>query len=457
MSWFQNIFVSVLSIALGGGLVQPILAAEKIELTESATDQRPFRITVHMDLEGQVQTAIGDAKAASMKLAGSANLKFHERRLVSLGRDAAGFRGLRFYDQAELVSEVADRKTEASLRANMRHIVAEGQVEGLRLYSPNGPLTYEEIELLRPPVDSLTALSLLPADRVEVGEKWEVPRWSYQFLTGLEAIEKGNVTCTLLSIDNQLCKVTFTGEVVGGTLGASTQIALQGHFLYDLKERCLTEIELNQTENRAIGAASPGLKVTAKATLKRHPIESLDALNEAMISAVPRVPDRGLLLLLLDSTEWGAKIYHDRQWHLFHQSPTVSVLRFMDKGTLVAQCNVSPIGAAPAGKHISEKQFQQDVQKAIGPEFRQIDKVDVIPTKDQRYILRVASSGEAIQKTSKGVQKIPVSWIYYLVAHPDGRQIVLVFTIEAVLMERFMERDINLALGVDFLPRKSAK
>ncbi|MDB5387067.1 MAG: hypothetical protein JWM11_2713 [Planctomycetaceae bacterium] len=432
-------------------------AADKVELSESANDKRAFRVSVSMELEGHVQTVVADGKAVALKLSGVADLSYYERRLPSLGRDAADFRGLRFYDKANFSSQVADRKSDTRLRQGLQQIVAEGQSDGVRMYCPHGPLTYEEAELIRPPVDSLTAVALLPADRVEVGETWQTPRWAYQFLTAFEAVEKGSLECKLESVEDNIARISMTGEVIGGILGAASQVRLTGHYLYDLKAQCLTRMELNQTENRAVGAASPGLQVTAKAVLTREAVGEFPALSDGSIAEIPRVPKPGTLLLMLESPEWGIKVYHDRLWHLFHQSSTVSVLRLMEKGTLVAQCNVSQIGAAPAGKHIAEKQFQQDVRTAIGPEFHQIEKAEVIPTQDKRYVLRVVSSGEAMQKTSKGVQKIPVIWIYYLVANPDGRQIVLIFTIEASLMERLKDRDVNLALGVDFLPKKSTK
>ena len=63
------------------------------------------------------------------------------------------------------------------------------------------------------------------------------------------------------------------------------------------------------------------------------------------------------------------------------------------------------------------------------------------------------ASGEASQKTSKGINKIPVSWIYYLIANADGRQMVLVFTVENTLIERLQNRDVNLAFGIDFVPK----
>ncbi len=304
-------------------------------------------------------------------------------------------------------------------------------------------------------MDSLTAVALLPADRVEVGDKWDAPLWALQFLTAVEAVEKGELKCTLETAQDEVAKVTFVGEIKGGILGASSEIKLEGHYLYDLKQHCLTHLELTQNEVRSVGAVSPGLKVNAKVVLDRKPDDN-PGLTDATVEAIPREAKPESLLLSMDASDWGIKLYHDRLWHLFHQGTTVAVLRLMDKGSLVAQCNVSPIGPAPAGKHIGEQQFQEDVQKAIGADFQKIEKAEVIPTQDKRFVYRVIAVGDASQKTSKGVTKVAVNWIYYLIADADGRQMVLVFTVENTLVERFQNRDINLALGIDFQPRKPA-
>ncbi len=428
------------------------VAADKLELAESASDSRPFRVSVRMELDGQIQAVVTDAKSVGMKMVGKAELQFDERRISGLGRDAAEFRSIRNYTLADFHSQVAEQKVDNKLRPEVRQIIAEGHPDGPRLYAPQNPLTYEELELIRPPVDSLTAVALLPTDRVEVGEKWETPRWAVQFLTNMEAVESSALTCTLDSVTNDVAKVTLKGEIKGGFLGASSEIKLSGFYLYDLKDHYLKSMELLQTETRSVGAVTPGLKVTAKAILEREPQVSA-VLTDEVVAGVPREPEPGVLLLLMDAPDWKSRIYHDRLWHVFHQSAAVAVLRLMDKGSLVAQCNITPIGAAPPGKHVGEQQFQDDVQKAIGADFQKIDKAEVIPTQDQRFVFRVIASGEATQKTPKGVNKIPVNWIYYLVANSDGRQMVLVFTVENTLVERLANRDINLALGIDFVPK----
>ena len=193
-----------LVVASMAWLTSTASAADKLELSESASDKRSFQVSIQMELDGQVQAAVGESKAVAMKMTGTAQLAFHERRLSSLGRDAADFRGLRIYDRADFHSQVADRVSDTKLRPEFRQIMAEGQAEGLRLYSPFGPLTYEELELIRPPVDSLTAVALLPADRVEIGETWDAPRWSLQFMTAVEAVEQGELKCTLESVTDEI-------------------------------------------------------------------------------------------------------------------------------------------------------------------------------------------------------------------------------------------------------------
>ena len=62
-------------------------------------------------------------------------------------------------------------------------------MEGLDLFSPAGPLTYNELELLHVPADSLAVLGLLPDSGVELDETWKAPDWTLPLVTGIEAVE----------------------------------------------------------------------------------------------------------------------------------------------------------------------------------------------------------------------------------------------------------------------------
>ena len=433
------------------GLAGSLSAADKYDLHEPL-HSTPQKVKIQLSFEGQLQTAATAGKAIALKLTGGGDLIYTERRLKDSLREAQEYRGLRVYESPTIKIQVAETTTVPGLRTSVRTIVAEGQSDGVRFSSPAGPLTFSELELLRAPLDSLAALALLPNEEVEVGEKWTAPNWVLPFLTSTEAVEKSELNCKLEEVNANVARVSFSGEIKGGILGAASEIKVEGDYLYDLTAQRLVQMTLTQTESRSVGVISPGLKLTAKVTLTRQPAEDHPLLTDAALEAAESPVDAKGLALVLEAPEWGVNLTHERRWHIFHQSPTVAVLRFVDRGSLLAQCNVSPIGPAKAGDHISEKQFQQDVQQAIGADFRKLESAEVVPPKQTGlFIYRVVASGETRQANAKKeVQVLPVQWMYFLVAHPDGRQMVLVFTIENELLEKFERHDFELAWGLAF-------
>jgi hypothetical protein len=308
------------------------------------------------------------------------------------------------------------------------------------------------MELLHPPADSLTALVLLPEEPVEAGESWTAPDWVLQFITGVEAVEKAKLTCEVETVTATSARVKFHGEITGGILGSATELKVSGHYVYDLSERFVGHLEFEQTEKRTISAASPGLDVSAKVVVDRRPVVAAESLTDEELKGIPLEPAAAQLALVFDSADWKTRLLHNRSWHLFYAGPQVAVLRMLDKGSLIAQCNLSPISAARPGQHVDEKQFQADVQRALGADFRKILRAEAIPTQDKRFIYRVVAAGESRISNAQGqAQPTPMQWMYYLVASPSGQQLVLVFTIEAALLERFENQDVDLATSVQFL------
>src|SRR5262249_16291201 len=138
-------------------------------------------------------------------------------------------------------------------------------------YSPQGPLTALELELLRAPGDSVALLGLLPPKPVAVGDKWSPPAWAAQMLTDTEAVAKSDLTCVLESVTDGQAKVKFDGTIEGATAGSSGKIELHGFYLYDIKAQQVRRAELQQSEDRSIGPISPGLRVKATSVVTRTP------------------------------------------------------------------------------------------------------------------------------------------------------------------------------------------
>jgi hypothetical protein len=134
---------------------------------------------------------------------------------------------------------------------------------------------------------------------------------------------------------------------------------------------------------------------------------------------------------------------HDRDWHVFQQNRQIAVLRLIEQGSLVAQCNLTPIRPAAAGEHVSPEQFQDDIRTSLGPQFKSLEKAEPIPTGDGRFLFRVAVIGEA--------NKAPITWIYYLCAAPSGSQTSCVFAIDSTLRKRLGDRDLEMMKSLKFV------
>lgn len=434
--------------------VPGVLAADRIELKEHPTDPRVCAVSAKLDVAGKLFPQPGEKNALKLTVAGQ--FGYAERRLAGTGRDAEAYRAVRRYDEAKVRIEVGDQSSSRLLREMARLIVAHGQRDGIQVFSPSVPLTSDEVDLLRLPGDNLSALILLPENAVEPGDTWKLPDWAIQSITSLEALEKGSVVCKFESLKNNLARINIVGEATGAVLGAAAGVKMEGHLLFDLEQKCIKRIELTQTEKRDVGTVSPGLDVVAKVVLTRSPVDQPQYLTEKEVAELPLEPNPATLLLMFDAPDWGVRMYPERTWHLFHKTSTVAVFRLLEKGSLIAQCNMRRLEPAEAGKHLTEDQFQADIERTLGKNFKQFVQSDKIQTREGLYVLRVVATGGAERKTDKNeVESIPMQWIYYLVAHPDGRQMAFVFTVEPDRLEILKSRDMSLISSLEFLAPKT--
>ena len=326
-------------------------------------------------------------------------------------------------------------------------IVAEGTGTGIRVWSPDTRMSYLAVELLRSPGDSLALAALLPKTPVEQGTSWEPPYWTLPMLTGIEAVSKSTLKCAVRKIDNQYVVIQISGGVEGATLGAFANIEIEGQIAWDRKAGHIRQAKITQTEKRTVGAVSPGMNVTATVYLDRQISGVKGGLTDEATDAIPISPEAEQLALAFDCP-WNLTFGLDRDWHAFHQTKDVAVLRYVRNGSLIAQCNVSPVPQVAAGSHTPEPQFQADIRTALGGQFQKIEKAELIPTTDGRWLYRVTATGMA--------RDVPMHWFYYLCAAPDGRQVAFVYAVESKLLEQFGGQDIAQVRGLQFLPRATS-
>jgi hypothetical protein len=103
----------------------------------------------------------------------------------------------------------------------------------------------------------------------------------------------------------------------------------------------------------------------------------------------------------------------------------------VDRGELVAQCNISPLPKLE--KAIPLAEFQRDVQRTLGKNFGQFVNAGQTINESGYAVFRVVVHGD--------VGGLPIEWIYYLVQDRAGHRVSLAFTLEQSLSERFATTD----------------
>lgn len=432
------------ALVCGWGLTALVAADEKYTLQEPVDDERVYGVGLRLDVQGKVQTLGAENKKVDLPLTGTAALSYRERRLLGTGAQAESLRSVRDFENAQVDIEIADEKTQVILPEALKLIVAQGKPSGLESYSLGGMLSAQEVELLSPPTDSLGLVALLPTAAVEVGDEWTPANWVGQFLARLEATTKNDLKCKLASVEKNVAKITFSATVHGAVQGAPSELVITGSIDYDLGVKHITAADVQQTEKRTVGAVSVGLDVSARMRLLRKAAQVGGRVTTpAVLTAAAEDPPTTALLLRFEAPG-NLSMLHARQWHLFKQTEQTSILRLLDDGLFIAQVNMSPIPSAKAGEHTTPEVFLADIRQSLGERLKAISESKVVPTNDRRYIYKVVAEGTVGER--------PLTWIYYLIADPSGKQASMLVSLDRNLVEKLGPRDGELVQSLRFGP-----
>ncbi|MGD9128071.1 MAG: hypothetical protein PVH19_11900 [Planctomycetia bacterium] len=447
------IIASFLLVTLG--LSSPALAkAYTLESTRSRGEVD--RVEVSMDVKGNLRfTDKEDVDTVPMELSGK--VVYYERT-VALSKEPKGHsRALRFYKSLETDLKIGKTEQKPTLRPE-RSLIGV-QIDGMErtLFSPEGELTREELELIETMVDSLILDRLLPDKAVSLGDTWEVPEETAATMTGLDRIRDGRIVCKLTEIDDDRALIDMNGELDGASRGVGNTIRLKARFRFNRHLNRIDWLGMVFEEVSEIGPVEAGGKAiaklqvnisprgqVAKAKLPETVREKLsdDALSELTLYAIDSLTR---LSFVPKNGHW--RMVHDRRWYEYGNEKSLGVLRFMDRGDLIAQCNVATLETLALEDLPTLEKFQKEIKEAMGERFGQFAAAKQWASDQDYRIYRVVVQGVVGKGTPA---ELPVQWHYYLVADRHGRQVGLTFTVEAALVERFGDQAQKLVDAVRF-------
>lgn len=428
-----------------------------------------YRVTTQVKATGKPVLSAGKGKIAPHVMTARAEFAFMERRLPAGGRDALSLRAVRDFQTAKMDSTVTPEgeaasipkaETNVALPKHLQLIVAEGRSTGVDCYCPSFPMPREVVDLLELPGDPLALTALLSPKAVEVNESWAPAEWAGQMLAAIEAIESTTLSCRVTSATDKVANIAVTGLVKGQRDGANTEVTITGTMIYDRTVEAITDAKLTYGVKSTIGVVSPGLDATMEVETHRQLAESPGRLENKVLAAIPITPKKGAYDLVYDAAPWGIRLRHSRDWFFYQASletePRVAIFRLMKQGSIIAQCNMSPIAPAAPGQHVPLDQFEKDIKASLGPRLTAIRAKEQLNVDAGTKIFRVIVDGVHKIQGPKGEADFPTTWVYYLCAAPSGRQASFVFAVESKQVEEMGSQDEELVRSLQFLEQRQA-
>jgi hypothetical protein len=340
---------------------------------------------------------------------------------------------LRHYTAAEASMEVGQGKIVSTLGNERRLIVVHDTLEQSDLFAPAGPLDRAEFELLSTPLDAGLLAQFLPPTSVAVGKQWAPASEPLARLLRLDRVERSDVVVKLARVDKNQAALTIQGSLSGEVDGVASEIELNGKLLYDLAaQRCL-ELDAELREVRAASQGTPGFETAARIRTKIAACETPAVLAEARASSLKTTPDAATRLLRYVAVEQGFELVHEPQWRIVADQPNLAVLRLLEEGDMVAQCNISRLTPLAVGEQLTLEGFQADLKRSLGGSLQEFVEGSESLNESGLRVLRVTAAAM--------VADVPIHYVFYHVSDDRQNRVSLAFTMDAELAERFARSD----------------
>jgi len=370
------------------------------------------------------------------------DLEYDEKTLETPADGEGLWRSVRNYTAIH----VGDDEFQPTLRPDRRLICAEANGQTTLLFSPRGLLTRSELDLIEVQGNTLLWDKILPEKAVAVHDTWKHSDAWMAAMLGLDEVAKTDVQSRLQEVTDKVARFEVNGRAEGAIHGATTRIELKGRYRFDLRSKRIDWLAMVIKESRDVSFVADGIDASSVFQMTANPIGDVHELSDEALKNVPLKSSPELTQLTHHSAGGGWQFDHDRRWHVFREKNDSAVLRMMDRGEALGQCNVSSLADRAPDKLVSLDEFQSDVQKALGENFGGFIEASEKPDDAHHRVLRVVAEGKA--------SDIPIQWTYYHVADSKGRQAAFVFTVEKSLLERFADADRLLVQSLRFVEPK---
>jgi hypothetical protein len=341
--------LGLLATLAGGGRAEE----SAVQLIERFPAGYLYHVSTRVDLTGTLNLPPekGKPAPAPLELKGTSAIEYDER-VLEVGPDGAVRKTARICRRTDFERTVGGRPQQSSLRPEVRRLVLLRHQNKEVPFSPDGPLTWGEIDLVRTDVFTPALAGLLPARPVRLGERWLATEAAIRELTDLERIDEGKLECKLEQMVNvekrRHARVAFSGAVRGANEDGPNRQELEGYFFFDLESNHLSYLFLRgrhvllDKDSKEVG------RIEGRFVLTRQAHTRCPELTDEAWRGVALEPNADNTLLLYDNPGLGLRLLYPRRWKVVGTQGNQLALDSADGNGLLV--TVDPLAKVPTGQ-----------------------------------------------------------------------------------------------------------
>jgi hypothetical protein len=311
-----------LGIAIGAFFTPSALAQNPVTLAETFDTADPYRVELKVRLSGRLAIPQEPGKPPQvLPMTGESTLIYDERVLPP--DEPRTGKVIRAYREVTFARTVGGKDQKADIRPVVRRMVVLRSDRGKKApFSPDGPLTWGEIDVVRTDIFSPALVpGLLPAKPVRPGERWRLAPAAVAELTDLDPIDEGELAAEFVSVvtisNKRYAKLGVSGSVTGGTEDGTSRQKLEGTGYFDLETNRLTYLNLKGTrELLAADGKTVAGRIEGTFVMTRGPAGRAGDIAEAALRGLDLRPTAANTEMLYDNPDLGVRFQHPRRWRV---------------------------------------------------------------------------------------------------------------------------------------------
>ncbi len=415
------------------------------DLVHQVNSDSTLRILTQLQYSGSViiDNAGQDEEVRVLPLDVRASLDYDQRISAS---NTLSPQAIRYFDKALATIKAGKGQTATELAASKRLVLArinrtKNGTHQFQIAAIGNTLSQQEYELLKNPGDPLSFAGLFDRRDIAIGDQWEPDKDQIADLLAVNRVISSTVSLMLKSVDSGVAKIYITGTAKAESDDANTDMNVKGIALLDIEKQLVTSLRMTIDEQRRAGQVAPGFEGTIKIDSRLAATASNTKVGKERLAELHQ-GKKVRFLFQLDRKDREFTLLHDSRWRIIASDDEAVVMRYLEDGQLIAQCNVVQLPTRPADRPLTLPLFQEEIRKITADSQARIVAADQLTTPAGLETLRVVVDGME--------SEIEFKWLYYHVAAADGRRVTFVFTHEKDAADYFQSADQTLVNSIEF-------